>query len=158
MPTHFKGTEEEVRSLNAYINLMRASGCFYAKVERVLGLQGISVSQFGVLETLLHLGPMCQKDIAGKILKTEGNLTMVISNLEKRGLVKRSREGKDRRYVTIALSPKGRSLIAEIFPLHVSVIAREFRHITSEEQEKLRDICRKLGKGIQTGKKQEWLE
>ena len=151
MPTHYKGTEDEVRALNAYINLMRASGTISAKVKRTLGIQGVSVGQFGVLETLFHLGPLCQKDLAGKILKTEGNLTLIVVNLEKRGLIKRTRDRKDKRFVTIDLSSKGRSFIAEIFPLHVSVIAREFRRLTPEEQETLRNICRKLGKGALGG-------
>ena len=46
---------------------------------------GLSTSQFAVLDALLHLGPLCQKDLGEKILKTSGNMTMVIDNLEKGG-------------------------------------------------------------------------
>ena len=149
MPTRYSGTEEEVRALNAYINLMRASQSVYAKVERSLGLQGFTVSQFGILEALFHVGPMCQKDLAKKVLKTEGNLTTVITTMEKRGLVKREVQENDRRYITVTLTPKGRSLISDMFPIHVMGVARMFRCLSLEEQESLRGICRTLGKSIQ---------
>ena len=149
MPTHYQGTEEEVRALNAYINLMRAGDSVYGKVLRSLGRQGFSVSQFGVMETLHHLGPMCQKDLARKVLKTSGNLTMVVANLARRGFVKRTRGGKDQRFVTLEITPKGRKLIGEAFPAHVSGVARLMRHLEPQEQETLRELCRKLGKGIQ---------
>ena len=51
----------------------------------------LTISQFGVLEALYHKGPLCQRDIAAKILKSTGNITMVIDNLEKRELVRRER-------------------------------------------------------------------
>ncbi len=47
---------------------------------------GLTESQFGVLDSLFHLGPMKQKEIGKKILKSGGNITMVINNLEKRGI------------------------------------------------------------------------
>jgi MarR family 2-MHQ and catechol resistance regulon transcriptional repressor len=52
-------------------------------VHRVLAEPKLTISQFGVLEALYHKGPLCQRDIASKILKSTGNITLVIVNLEK---------------------------------------------------------------------------
>jgi len=145
MGTHYKGTEKEVNALNAYIKLMRASESLNARVHRHLADYGISSSQFAVMEILQHLGPQCQRDLGSKMLKTGGNVVMIIDNLEKRGLVKRDREGKDRRYVNIRLTKKGEKMIYEIFPRHVDGIVKEMNILNKEEQEELGRLCRKLG-------------
>lgn len=145
MGTYYNGTEQEVRALNTYIKLMRASESLNARVHRHLSIYGISSGQFAVLEILEHLGQQCQRDLGSKMLKTGGNVVMIIDNLEKRGLVKRDREGKDRRYVNIQLTPKGEKLIQEIFPKHVDGIVKEMNILNKEEQEALGRLCRKLG-------------
>ena len=71
-------------ALTLYTRLMRATTTVTEKMHRHLQDHRLSISQFGVLEALYHLGPMCQKEIGGKILKTSGNMTLVIDNLEKK--------------------------------------------------------------------------
>ena len=154
MGTAYEGNEQEVRALNAYIKLMRAAETITSRLNRNLASADLTVSQFGVLETLFHKGALCQRDIAKKILKSTGNITMVIDNLEKRGLVKRERGSEDRRFITIHLTEKGAQLIAEIFPRHASAITDEMGTLTAEEQADLSRLCRKLGlkeKGVNEG-------
>ena len=115
MPTHFAGGEDAVRALNAYINLVRASDSVLSKIAVHLESEGVTTGQFAVLEALLHLGPMCQHALAKKLLRSGGNMTLVVDNLEKQGWVKRERQEKDRRMVQIHLTPKGRRLIAGYF-------------------------------------------
>lgn len=107
----------------------------------------ISQTQFGVLEVLLHLGPMCQAELGGKLLKSGGNITMVIDNLEKRGYVTRQRDEKDRRRYLIMLTDEGRAYIETIFPDHVAAIVEEMSTLSTVEQDTLGSLCRKLGKG-----------
>ena len=92
------------RALNTYTKLMRAAESVTGRVHRVLAAPRLTISQFGVLEALYHKGPLCQRDIAAKILKSTGNITLVIDNLEKQGLVKRERTSEDRRYLTVKLT------------------------------------------------------
>lgn len=147
MGTKYKGTENEVNALNAFININRAVESINRRINKLIYDNGLTESQFGVLETLLHLGPMCQKDIARKLLVTSGNITMVIDNLEKRQLVKRERSSNDRRFIQIELTKNGKKLINTIFPEHVKAIEKEFSILTGKEQKSLRDMARKLGKG-----------
>jgi MarR family 2-MHQ and catechol resistance regulon transcriptional repressor len=143
--THYKGTKDEVRALNAYIKLMRASESVSARIHGHLTDAGLTVSQFGVMEALYHVGPLNQGGLAKKILKSSGNITMVIDNLEKRGLVKRERRSEDRRYYTVQLTTEGRRLIRSIFPRHASKIIEEMNALTRTEQEELARLCRKVG-------------
>lgn len=149
MPTHFEGCEGIVRALNAYINLVRASDSVLSKIAVHLESEGVTMGQFAVLEALLHLGPMCQHALADKLLRSGGNMTLVVDNLQKQGWVKRVRQEKDRRMVEIHLTPKGRRLITRIFPEHAKVIARVMGELTPAEQEDLRRIARKLGRGAE---------
>lgn len=150
MGTHYKGTKEEVRALNSYIKLQRASNSVTVKTHRHLSAEKLSISQFGVLEALYHLGPLCQKDLGQKILKTGGNITMVVDNLEKRELVQRHRDEEDRRYIKIYLSDEGRELISRIFPRHVAGVVEAMSPLTAREQEEFGNLCRKLGVKILT--------
>jgi MarR family 2-MHQ and catechol resistance regulon transcriptional repressor len=149
MPTHFAGCEDTVRALNAYINLVRASDSVLSKIGTHLESEGVTSGQFAVLEALLHLGPMCQHALAAKLLRSGGNMTLVVDNLEKQGWVKRVRQEKDRRMVQIHLTPKGKRLITRIFPEHAKAIARVMSELTPAEQEELRRIARKLGRGAE---------
>ena len=148
MPTRHRGTESEVRALNAFITLVRASEAVTVALHRDLGGKRLTSSQFGVLEALLHLGPLCQGDLAGKLLRSGASTTSVVEGLEKRGLVIRQRTEEDKRFVRVALTGKGRKLVQEIFPAHAQRAARLFRVLTSDEQEQLRRLCRKLGTGV----------
>ncbi|MGB8541850.1 MAG: MarR family transcriptional regulator [Candidatus Acidiferrales bacterium] len=147
MPTHFKGDSGTKRALNAFINLARASNSVLTRLSTDLERHGITTSQFGILETLLHLGPMCQRALGEKLLRSGGNITMVLDNLEKHGLVQRVRQKEDRRMIVIHLTAKGRKLISQVFPQHAKEIAREMNRLTANEQEELRRLCRKLGRG-----------
>ncbi len=145
MKKTYKGTPTELRALSTYVKLMRAAESVTARIHRNLSAIGLTISQLGVLDVLYHLGPLYQTEIGKKILKSSGNITMVIDNLEKRDLVKRERGKSDRRYISVCLTDKGHGLIKVIFPPHAAVIAKEMSSLTAAEQEELGNLCRKLG-------------
>jgi MarR family 2-MHQ and catechol resistance regulon transcriptional repressor len=124
---------------------MRATESVTSRAHQQLSTFGLTVSQFGVLEALYHLGPMSQSEIGHKILRSSGNMTMVIDNLEKRQLVRRERNQADRRFLIIHLTDKGKKLIGKIFPSHAAEITREFGVLTASEQQTLGKLCKKLG-------------
>ena len=145
MATKYRGSDNEVRALDCYIRLVRATEAVNARTSQNFLAAGLSVSQFGVLEALFHGGPLCQRDLAKKILKSTGNITMVIDNLEKRRLVQRERDAADRRFITIRLTDEGSKLISSIFPRQVAAILAEMQALTATEQDELGRLCRKLG-------------
>lgn len=145
MPTHYSGTREEILALNTFIKLTRATESLLTRLAQRNTHPGLTTSQFGVLETLYHLGPMCQSELGSKLLKSGGNITMVIDNLEKHGLVHRERGIEDRRFITVSLTDTGRRMIAQVLPGHVQAITEEMSVLSTEEQQELGDLCRKLG-------------
>jgi len=145
MPTRYPGSEDEKRALNTYIHLTRAVEALSARLHSSDNLEGLTTSQLGVLDALHYLGPMVQKDLAGKILKSSGNLTLVVDNLEKRGLVRRERQSVDKRFVTVCLTDEGRTLIKRVMPGHVAEIRAAMSALSPEEQQTLGALCKKLG-------------
>jgi MarR family 2-MHQ and catechol resistance regulon transcriptional repressor len=145
MSTHFRGTKEEERALDLLVKLTRAAEVVNARINEHLAQADLTVSQFGVMEAVYHLGPLCQKDLAKKILKSSGNISFVIDNLVKRELVERRRSAWDRRFVEIHLTGQGRQLIDDIFPRHVTIVTDEMAFLTAGEQETLAGLSRKLG-------------
>jgi MarR family 2-MHQ and catechol resistance regulon transcriptional repressor len=146
--THYSGTKGAVRALDAYIKLMRAADSVQAGLERALEAEGLTEGQFGVLEILLHLGPSAPGEIARKLFRSEGNVTVLLDNLERRGWIERRRDAADRRRHAIHLTAAGRAEIRKRFPPHVERVVAAFSHLSAAEQDELGRLCRKLGRGI----------
>ncbi len=145
MGTHHKGSKTEVSTLNAYIKLVRSVEQINTTQNKSLSEEGLTISQFGTLEVLYHLGPLNQKDIAAKLLKSGGNITMVINNLNKRGFVTRTADKTDKRAVIVSLTDEGHAFIKNYFPKHVDMLVKFFSVLTLEEQDTLASLCKKLG-------------
>ncbi len=144
-------TDREKLALATYVKLMRAAESVTVRTHRHLAEAGLTPTQFGVLEALHHLGPLCQRDIGRKILKSSGNITTVIDNLERRGLVKRRTDPDDRRFVRVDLSAEGQTLIAQLFPRHAAGIADEMEILDDRELHDLARLCRRVGLGGDDG-------
>ncbi|WP_019585194.1 MarR family winged helix-turn-helix transcriptional regulator [Deinococcus apachensis] len=148
MPTRYPGSPEERAALDAYIKLWRAAHAVEVAANRHLTDHGLTISQFGVIEALYHLGPLSQRQLANKILRSSGNLTMVIDNLERDGLVRRERNPQDRRVMNVFLTPEGEALVARVLPNHVRGIRDVFAGLTPQELGQLAALTRKLGRGL----------
>ncbi len=147
MPTHFDGSSTECLALDSFIKLVRAADSVSDQINNHLREYGLTVSQFGVLEALYHLGVLNQSDLAQKLLKSTGNLTTVVDNLAKQGLVERQRCLQDRRVIYIHLTDAGREMIKSILPSHVAGVVDVFSVLSPEEQVELGGLLRRLGKG-----------
>ena len=144
---HYKGSKKTAQALDTFVKLMRAANSVSAATGAELAGADLTDSQFAVLEVLYHAGPLCLTVIAHKILKTGGNLTLVVKNLEKRGLVQRKQSAEDRRYFSLHLTPKGKRVIAEVFPKQAARITQVLDALTSDEQAELARLSKKLGIG-----------
>ena len=141
-------TDGQRRALGLWIALARCYSTYSKAVAAIVHERGLTLPQFGALEALYHLGPLSLGELADKLLVTGGNVTYVMDRLESQGLVARYRSRDDRRVVHARLTEEGRALVASVFPEHASYIERLCRHLDAEEQEELRALLKRLGKGI----------
>ena len=108
-PASQNWTEGEERALRLWIALARCYVTFSRAVACKVAEYDLTAPQFGVMEALLHKGPLSLGELAEKLLVTGGNVTYVMDRLEAQGLVVRERSGDDRRVVRAHLTSKGRS-------------------------------------------------
>lgn len=146
MGTNYKGTKQELTALNSYIKLIRCAESLTARLHPILKEFGLTESQFSVLDAIYHIGPLSQKELGTKLLKSGGNITMVIDNLEKRFLVIREKNAADRRFFTIYITDEGRSVIEKSFPRVLTALVDEMKVLTRDEQIKFQHSCKILGK------------
>ncbi len=133
------------QALRAYVKLLRASKAVLGRIEKRLALDGLTATQIGVLEGILHLGPLTQRELGRKVLTSAGNMTDIIDKLAARGLVARTRAPQDRRSVIVDLTPAGRELIENVFPHHAQDIAAAMSGLNPAEMDTLETLLRKLG-------------
>ncbi|MGL1894514.1 MAG: MarR family transcriptional regulator [Spirochaetaceae bacterium] len=110
--------------------------------------EGLSQTQFIVLEALLHKGPLTVNEIIEKAFSSSGNIGLVIKNLEKLELVKKQVSEIDKRSRTIILTEKGRDVISNFFPKHVKTLNHLLSGINKEEKIELSGLMKKISLSI----------
>lgn len=135
------------------MKLLRATRAVLARVEPRLVAHGLTATQFGVLEAILHKGPQTHRDLGRRVLTSAANITDVIDKLARRGLVVRRRSPDDRRQVRVDLTECGRDLIQELFPRHAQDIAAAMAGLGSAQLLALGDLLRTLGMAAAPGTK-----
>ena len=145
MTTKYSGSKEEILALNTFIKLIRCTETISSKIGANLIMNGLTESQFGILDAVYHLGPLKQKTLGEKILKSGGNITHVVDNLEGQKLVTRKRGKEDRRQFEIHLTKKGKHLFEKILPKQVEAIKNQLSVLSKDEMETLGKLCKKTG-------------
>jgi MarR family 2-MHQ and catechol resistance regulon transcriptional repressor len=131
-------------SVLAYVRLIRTSESLHAQVSRGLALEGLSASQFSAMKVIRIHGRLAQRDIAKYILKSGGNITVLVDNLEALGLVVRDRDTVDRRIIYVSLTPKGETMFDEMYPGHLERIREAMNGLSDEECEILIGLLQKV--------------
>jgi MarR family 2-MHQ and catechol resistance regulon transcriptional repressor len=135
------------QAVRAYVKLMRASRAVVARIEPLLAAHCLTPTQLGVLEALLHKGPMTHRDLGRRVLTSAGNMTDVVDKLEHRCLVRRVRSPSDRRSVRVELTEAGEVLIKDLFPRHARDIASAMSGLDAARLGALDTLLRDLGMG-----------
>jgi MarR family 2-MHQ and catechol resistance regulon transcriptional repressor len=107
---------------------------------------GLGLSDFGVLEILLHKGPLPVNTIGPIVDLTPGSISIAVDRLFAKGLVSRVESTEDRRVRIIALTPRGKDLIVSAFRKHSGQMRRVFSELTPEELRVLEEALKKAGK------------
>jgi MarR family 2-MHQ and catechol resistance regulon transcriptional repressor len=107
---------------------------------------GLGDSDFGVLEVLLHKGPLPVNTIGPIVDLTPGSISIAVDRLVAKGLVSRVESTEDRRVRMVALTPRGKDLIVSAFRKHSGQMKRVFSELSPEELRGLEAALKKIGK------------
>jgi MarR family transcriptional regulator, 2-MHQ and catechol-resistance regulon repressor len=115
-----------------------------------ISASGLCLSDFAVLEMLLHKGPLPVNAIGRNIMLTSGSITTAIDRLEKKRFVRRQASPKDRRVTFVQLTASGRKLIDKIFKVHAAHLEKAFEPLSAAERAALETLLKKVGKHSET--------
>src|SRR6201996_5366325 len=107
---------------------------------------GLGLSDFGVLEILLHKGPLPVNTIGPMVDLTPGSISTAVDRLVAKRLVSRVESAEDRRVRIVALTPRGKDLIVSAFRNHSGQMRRVFSELSPEELHNLEEALKKVGK------------
>ena len=111
---------------------------------------GLGLSDFGVLEILLHKGPLPVNTIGPIVDLTPGSISTAVDRLVAKGLVSRVESAEDRRVRIVALTPRGKDLVASAFRKHSGQMKRVFSELSPEELRGVETALKKVGKRAAT--------
>ena len=107
---------------------------------------GLGLTDFGVLEVLLHKGPLPVNTIGPIVDLTPGSISIAVDRLVAKGLVSRIESAEDRRVRIVALTPRGKALIDSAFRKHSGQMKRVFSELNPEELRGLEVMLKKVGR------------
>jgi len=131
--------------VHVWLVLMKAHRSLVRHAERSIVSLDMCMSDFGVLEVLLHKGPQPVSEIGRRIDLTSGSITTAIDRLEQRGLVARAAHASDRRARVVDLTPQGKARITQVFTTHKQAMDRAAHGLSAAERGTLITLLKKLG-------------
>ena len=137
-------SQETRSSLYLWIALNRVVERIHEHLERQVAAHGLTLTEFGVLEALLHKGALTHGEIADRVLLASSSITYVLDKLEDRGLLRRRPSEEDRRVKLAELTPDGRSMIEEAFPEHAALIDDLMADLSLDQKREAASLLRRL--------------
>ena len=140
MTRGFQGTD------HVWLVMMKAMRALTKYAAAGIEETGLGLSDFGVLEILLHKGPLPVNTIGPIVDLTPGSISIAVDRLFAKGLVTRVESTEDRRVRIVALTPRGKDLIVSAFRKHSGQMNRVFSELSAEELHCLDVALKRLGK------------
>src|SRR5207302_5149502 len=140
MTRGFQGTD------HVWLVMMKAMRALTRYAAAGIEETGLGLSDFGVLELLLHIGPLPVNTIGPIVDLTPGSISILVDRLVAKGLVSRVESAEDRRVRIVALTPRGKDLIVSAFRKHSGQMKKVFSELSSEELRGLEVRLKKVGK------------
>lgn len=135
----------QTTGVHLWLVMWKAFRAMEAHADRSIAGLGLCMSDFGVLEALLHKGPLPVKALGRKVLLTSGSMTAAIDRLERRGWVVRENDPGDRRSRVVHLTEAGRATIEELFASHERDMEQAVKDLSWDERSAAIEILKKLG-------------
>src|ERR1700736_6639864 len=131
--------------VHVWLVLMKAHRSMARHAARSAVCLETCISDFAVLEVLLHKGPQSVGEIGRRVDLTSGSITTAIDRLEKRRLVARAAHASDRRARVVHLTPDGKARITQVFATHKEAMDRAAHGVSKAERVALIELLKRLG-------------
>ena len=140
---------DDLSAVHLWLVLWKTHDAVRGHAEQSIRQLGMCLTDFGILELLLHKGPLPVNTVGGKLGLTSGSATTAIDRLVERGLVARRVDASDRRARIVALTRAGRGCIEPAFAEHASAMERAASVLSAQERAWLLTLLKRLGRHAQ---------
>ena len=127
-----------------WIALVRAEKAVVRELTRALAPLDLKIAQLDVLMNLYRHPGMSQHDVARRLLVGRSNITMLLPQLEKQGVLRRESDPKDRRVMRLYLTPAGEALLMKALKIYNGLIERVMAQATARECDTMGDQMRRI--------------
>jgi DNA-binding MarR family transcriptional regulator len=133
----FESLEAEV-----FLNLVRTADALSRSGEEILKLVGLSLNQYNVLRILRGAGEegLCCREVAERMITRDPDITRLVDRLERRSLVTRSRDSKDRRIITVRVSEAGLKILKDLDRPMDDASRNRLSHMDKEDLRRLSEL------------------
>jgi len=135
----------DTSGVHLWLVLWKATRVLESHGHRSIAGLSMGLSDFGVLEALLHKGPLPIKDLGAKVLLTSGSITTAVDRLEVKGMVERFNDKQDRRSRIVRLTATGRRVIQKAFAEHKIAMEAAASGLDVKDRAVLIELLRRLG-------------
>jgi DNA-binding MarR family transcriptional regulator len=127
---------------DAYLSIQRTADLLARGAEEAIKPSGLSGTQYNVLRILRGAGPsgLCCGEVAERMITHDPDITRLLDRLEKRGLIVRARESKDRRIITVRIAPEGLRILVELDEPIEEFHRRQLGHLGQRRLKRLIDL------------------
>jgi DNA-binding MarR family transcriptional regulator len=137
-------SEQENTVLKLWILLPRVGDVFNRCHDMVFSKYGLTTEQWRVLACIGSRGPLRPVDIASLLERAPNSVSMLVDRMVKAGLVRRTRDRKDRRTVFVSLTDKGRDAVGPAVPAGWQFINKVVAALSYDDQRALVDMLETL--------------
>src|SRR2546422_6186684 len=135
----------DVSGTHLWLVMMKAHRTLARLATRSIESSAVGLSDFAVMEMLLHKGPQPVNEIGRRIELTSGAITTAVDRLESRGLVTREAHQSDRRARIVRLTARGEEEAAKVFAGHKTAMDLAASGLSKTERATLIQLLKKLG-------------
>src|SRR5213594_4861685 len=128
-----------------WLVMMKAHRTLQRLATRSIQSSDVGLSDFAVMEMLLHKGPQPVNEIGRRVELTSGAITTAVDRLESLGLVTREAHPTDRRARIVRLTAAGEAQAAKIFAGHKAAMDVAASALSKTERATLIALLKKLG-------------
>jgi DNA-binding MarR family transcriptional regulator len=118
-----------------WVSLIRAHKAVDRVLAKALASLSLKVAQLDLLMNVHRHPGITQQDLARRLLVGRSNVTMLLPELERRKLLKRSADMKDKRVLRLSLTDEGRDLLGKALPIYAGLIEQVMSQSSDAECE-----------------------
>ena len=144
--TPYKRTPRQVANAELQIAVMRAANSLMEEFTGLLKPLDLSPAQYNVLRILRGAGPegaTCG-EVIDRLIQRDPDVTRLLDRLERRGLIDRGRDSRDRRIVRTRITPRGLEMLATLDEPVDELHQRRVGHLSDRQLGELRKLLEEL--------------